>query len=114
MKQSNLVAGIAGMVTNVHLRKGQEIFLAYLPLAHILALQVRVCHVALSCCSTSYMLSFKTFLTHRVLLITQQNELGGACAIGTRIYPMLCGCKDYCSINAEIQAHYLCWCSEGI
>ena len=40
MKHSHLVAGLAGMVTNVHLREGQEIFVSYLPLAHILALQI--------------------------------------------------------------------------
>ena len=40
MRHSNLVAGLAGMVTNVHLREGKETFVSYLPLAHILALQV--------------------------------------------------------------------------
>ncbi|CAB9509557.1 chain acyl-CoA synthetase 9, chloroplastic [Seminavis robusta] len=40
MKHSNLVAGLAGMVTNVHVRESQETFVSYLPLAHILALQV--------------------------------------------------------------------------
>lgn len=40
MKHSHLVAGIAGMVLNVHLREGEEVFVSYLPLAHILALQV--------------------------------------------------------------------------
>ena len=40
MKHSHLVAGIAGMVTNVHLRDGEETFVSYLPLAHILALQI--------------------------------------------------------------------------
>lgn len=46
MKHSHLVAGIAGMVTNVHLREGEETFVSYLPLAHILALQIE--HVMLS------------------------------------------------------------------
>ena len=46
MRHSQLVAGIAGMVTNVQLRPGQERFVSYLPLAHILALQVE--HVLLS------------------------------------------------------------------
>jgi len=40
MKHSNLVAGIAGMVTNVELREAEERFVSYLPLAHILALQI--------------------------------------------------------------------------
>ena len=40
MKHSNLVAGIAGMATNVTLREEEEVFVSYLPLAHILALQV--------------------------------------------------------------------------
>ena len=40
MKHSHLVAGLAGMVTNVHLREGEEVFVSYLPLAHILALQI--------------------------------------------------------------------------
>mmetsp|Transcript_22681 Transcript_22681/g.37524 ORF Transcript_22681/g.37524 Transcript_22681/m.37524 type:complete len:730 (-) Transcript_22681:56-2245(-) len=40
MKHSQLVAGVSGMVLNVHLRKGQEIYVSYLPLAHILALQI--------------------------------------------------------------------------
>jgi len=40
MKHSHLVAGIAGMATNVDLREGQETFVSYLPLAHILALQI--------------------------------------------------------------------------
>lgn len=40
MKHSQLVAGIAGMVKNVHLRPGKETFVSYLPLAHILALQI--------------------------------------------------------------------------
>lgn len=40
MRHSNLVSGIAGMITNVHLRPGQERFVSYLPLAHILALQI--------------------------------------------------------------------------
>ena len=40
MKHSHLVAGLAGMITNVKLREGQEVFVSYLPLAHILALQV--------------------------------------------------------------------------
>lgn len=39
MRHSNLVAGIGGMITNVNLRPGQEQFVSYLPLAHILALQ---------------------------------------------------------------------------
>ena len=40
MRHSHLVAGIAGMVLNVRLREGKEVFVSYLPLAHILALQV--------------------------------------------------------------------------
>jgi long-chain acyl-CoA synthetase len=40
MKHSNLVAGIAGMAMNVHLREAEEVFVSYLPLAHILALQI--------------------------------------------------------------------------
>ena len=40
MKHSNLVAGLAGMVLNVHLRQGREVYVSYLPLAHVLALQV--------------------------------------------------------------------------
>ena len=40
MQHANLVAGISGMVTNVKLRPGKEVFVDYLPLAHILALQV--------------------------------------------------------------------------
>lgn len=40
MRHSNLVSGISGMITNVHLRPGQEQFVSYLPLAHILALQI--------------------------------------------------------------------------
>ena len=40
MRHSNLVAGIGGMITNVTLRPGKEQFVSYLPLAHILALQI--------------------------------------------------------------------------
>lgn len=40
MRHSQLVAGIAGMATHVILRPGKERFVSYLPLAHILALQV--------------------------------------------------------------------------
>lgn len=40
MRHSHLVAGIAGMVLNVTLRENTEIYVSYLPLAHILALQV--------------------------------------------------------------------------
>lgn len=40
MRHSNLVSGIAGMITNVYLRPGEERFVSFLPLAHILALQI--------------------------------------------------------------------------
>jgi long-chain acyl-CoA synthetase len=40
MRHSHLVSGISGMITNVHLRPGQERFVSFLPLAHILALQI--------------------------------------------------------------------------
>jgi long-chain acyl-CoA synthetase len=40
MKHSQLVAGISGMVLNVDLRPGEEMYVSYLPLAHILALQI--------------------------------------------------------------------------
>jgi len=40
MKHSHVIAGLAGMVTNVTLREREEIYVSYLPLAHILALQV--------------------------------------------------------------------------
>mmetsp|Transcript_18709 Transcript_18709/g.21512 ORF Transcript_18709/g.21512 Transcript_18709/m.21512 type:complete len:750 (+) Transcript_18709:150-2399(+) len=40
MKHSNLVAGLAGMSSNVHLREKEEVYISYLPLAHILALQI--------------------------------------------------------------------------
>lgn len=46
MTHSQLVAGVAGMAKNVDLRPGEEIFVSYLPLAHILALQIE--HVMLS------------------------------------------------------------------
>jgi long-chain acyl-CoA synthetase len=40
MQHSQLIAGIAGMVQNVQLRPGKEVYVSFLPLAHILALQV--------------------------------------------------------------------------
>jgi len=40
MKHSHLVAGLAGMSSNVHLREKEEVYVSYLPLAHILALQI--------------------------------------------------------------------------
>ena len=40
MKHSHVIAGLAGMVMNVTLREREEIYVSYLPLAHILALQV--------------------------------------------------------------------------
>ena len=42
MRHSQLVAGVSGMAMNLDIRKGQEVFVAYLPLAHILALQVEI------------------------------------------------------------------------
>lgn len=40
MKHSQLVAGVSGMAMNLDIRRGKEVFVSYLPLAHILALQV--------------------------------------------------------------------------
>lgn len=40
MYHSHLIGGIGGMIKNVELRPGKEVFVSYLPLAHILALQI--------------------------------------------------------------------------
>jgi len=40
MEHSQLVAGVSGMAMNLDIRNGREVFVSYLPLAHILALQV--------------------------------------------------------------------------
>lgn len=40
MRHSQLVAGVSGMAMNLDIRRGAEVFVSYLPLAHILALQV--------------------------------------------------------------------------
>ena len=42
MRHSQLVAGVSGMAMNLDIRRGQEVFVSYLPLAHILALQVEI------------------------------------------------------------------------
>jgi long-chain acyl-CoA synthetase len=53
MKHSQIVSGVDGMAQNVFLRGGQEINVSYLPLAHVLALQIenhflrrggKICH----------------------------------------------------------------------
>lgn len=51
MKHSHLIAGLAGMASNVQLREREEVYVSYLPLAHILALQVE--HVLLKLGGTS-------------------------------------------------------------
>lgn len=42
MKHSQMVAGVFGMAKNVDLQVGKEVFVSYLPLAHILALQIEI------------------------------------------------------------------------
>jgi long-chain acyl-CoA synthetase len=41
MTHEQLVSGVSGMAMNVKLRVGKEVFMSYLPLAHILALQIQ-------------------------------------------------------------------------
>jgi long-chain acyl-CoA synthetase len=40
MTHSQIVSGVQGMKMNVHLRPGKEVVISYLPLAHVLALQI--------------------------------------------------------------------------
>jgi long-chain acyl-CoA synthetase len=40
MRHSQLVAGVSGMQMNVNLISGKDVFVSYLPLAHVLALQI--------------------------------------------------------------------------
>jgi len=40
MRHSQLVSGVSGMAMNLDIRRGEEVFVSYLPLAHILAFQV--------------------------------------------------------------------------
>jgi long-chain acyl-CoA synthetase len=40
MTHSQVVSGVQGMKMNVHLRPGKEVVISYLPLAHVLALQI--------------------------------------------------------------------------
>ena len=40
MRHSQLVSGVSGMAMNVDIRSGEEVYVSYLPLAHILALQI--------------------------------------------------------------------------
>ncbi len=40
MTHEQLVSGVSGMRRNVHLRPGKEVVISYLPLAHVLALQI--------------------------------------------------------------------------
>mmetsp|Transcript_14623 Transcript_14623/g.27757 ORF Transcript_14623/g.27757 Transcript_14623/m.27757 type:complete len:763 (-) Transcript_14623:27-2315(-) len=60
MTHSQLVAGIAGMAANVEIKPGSGTFVSYLPLAHILALQVEnvlISYGATLCYSDPHQLS---------------------------------------------------------
>ena len=50
MRHSHLVAGVGGMAQNVTLRDSREMYVSYLPLAHILALQ---CEAAMLGCGAT-------------------------------------------------------------